>query len=243
MISRAVIWAERTVCESQDLDICGWSRCRKNYLTSCFTELGSTVINPSPSRIDKYIVLVQKPDSFPKRWRHHETWVIPNWKFPLLHCPLNVLLSDKLSSIHGLLGMDAISTSTACRDFNTAMQQSLTCTGLLRGQPRAEHSPSTLESLANRLKKLKIGVRRGMRKDLSCQQSAMRQEAAFRRTRSVLQDHCAASLTIWTVPQSLVVKNAMHTYRTHTSSHLQRFRSPQTGFNANQFHPSHFPST
>ena len=28
---------------------------------------------------------------------------------------LNVLLSDKLSSVHGLLGMDAISTSTACR--------------------------------------------------------------------------------------------------------------------------------
>ena len=63
-----------------------------------------------------------------------------------------------------------VSPSTS-RDFNTATQQSLTCTSLLRGQPRAEHSPSTLESLANRLKKLKNGVRRGMRKDLSCQQS------------------------------------------------------------------------
>ena len=40
----------------------------KTILTSCFAELGSTstVIGSSPSRIDKYIVLVQKPDSFPK---------------------------------------------------------------------------------------------------------------------------------------------------------------------------------
>ena len=89
---------------------------------------------------------------------------------------LNVLLSVKLSSVHGLLGMDAISTSTACRDFNTVtvMQQSLTHTDLLKAQPRAKHSPSTLELLANQLKKSKNGARKGMKKQLRSFLSAVR---------------------------------------------------------------------
>ena len=146
-----------------------------------------------------------------------------------------------------------VSPSTS-RDFNTATQQSLTCTSLLRGQPRAEHSPSTLESLANRLKKLKNGVRRGMRKDLSCQQSehttglskpsSNEARSGFRKNlfgfaRSV----CSLTNHLNSSPKFSSEDCYKHTYRTHTSSHLQRFRSSQTGFNANQFHPSHSPST
>lgn len=62
---------------------------------------------------------------------------------------LDSTLRGKLSATHSLLGMDAISTSTACEDFTSSVQNSLICAGLLREHPRAK---SSLEPVANRLK-------------------------------------------------------------------------------------------